>query len=69
MSTAKRIRVQRYDWFDKVALWRAAAPRNRAAVEHVNTRYYFGIQRFVHCIEARTLSQMERSTVQVYSAT
>ncbi len=52
----------RYDWFDKVQMWRGRAAKQRItrqlAVGGV-VQYLFHIRRFTHCIEARTLSQME----------
>lgn len=54
------IRSQRYTWFDKVALWRGRATWGmRNALGYTDSRYYFQLARFVHRVEATTISQME----------
>lgn len=59
------IRTHRWDWFDKVQMWRGRAPQQRQAIGQAeHTRYYFGVRRFVHCITADTICQMEYVPVQ-----
>ena len=61
------IRIRRYDWYDRVALWRGRTVwGERQALGQTDTRYYFTLRRFVHRVEARTLSQMVVETDQVY---
>lgn len=59
--------ASRLDWADRVARWRARAPKQRAAITDGDTRYYFAGKRFVHCIRVRELSRMEYEVQ--YSAT
>jgi hypothetical protein len=66
------IRAHRYDWFDKVQMWRAHAPKQRITRQlgvGDSVQYLFGIRRFVHNITAETTCQMEVVKPSEYSAT
>lgn len=66
------IKVRRYDWFDKVAMWRGAGQSSlerQAIGDSERTAYYFNLERFCHKITAETICQMQYGASNSESAT